>query len=126
MNSASPSTLVFLRNLAIVALVALAIVVTPGGGTGLSVVLWLLTIGFFASIVLLGARMYREHRLTLESLSVLERSVAYGSIGLAFLDFTATNRLFDLGGVGVLVWLAVLGGCSYGVFWVWRHASQYS
>jgi hypothetical protein len=114
-----------LRNFAIVALVALAIALAPGGGTGLSVALWLLTVAFFVSIALLGYRLYREHRFTIESLSVTERAVAYGSIGLAFVDFTATNRLASLGGIGWLIWLSVLGLSSYGIFWVWRHATQY-
>ncbi|MDX6643029.1 MAG: hypothetical protein QOD76_991, partial [Solirubrobacteraceae bacterium] len=47
-------------NFAILALIALAIVVLPGGGTGLSVVLWLLTIAFFVAISLFGFRLYRE------------------------------------------------------------------
>jgi O-antigen/teichoic acid export membrane protein len=114
-----------LRNFAIVALVALAIAVAPGGGTGLSLVLWLISVGFFASIALFGARLYRENRFTIESLSQTERAVAYGSIALAFVNFTATRRLFDLGGAGVLLWLAILGLCSYGIYWVWRHSSQY-
>ena len=114
-----------LRNFAIVALVALAIVVTPGGGTGLSLMLWMLSIAFFASIALFGARLYRENTFTIESLSLTERAVMYGSIAGAFVNFTATRRLFDLGGAGVLLWLAILGLCSYGIYWVWRHASQY-
>jgi len=114
-----------LRNFAIVALIALLIALAPGGGTGLTVALWVLTVAFFVSIALLGYRLFREYRFTLESLSDLERWVAYGSVGVAFVDFTATRRLFDLGGGGVLVWLGVLGLCSYGIFWVWRHASQY-
>lgn len=112
-------------NFAIVALIALAIVLVPGGGTGLSVVLWLLTIAFFVAIALLGFRLYREHRYTIESLSVTERGVAYGSVGLAFLAFVATQRLFDLGGGGILLWLAILGLCSYGIFWAWTHSQQY-
>jgi O-antigen/teichoic acid export membrane protein len=114
-----------LRNFAIVALVALAIAVAPGGGTGLSLVMWLVSVLFFWSIAFLGARLYRENRFTIESLSTVERGVAYGSIGLAFVNFTATRRLFDVGGAGVLIWLAILGLCSYGIYWVWRHASQY-
>jgi drug/metabolite transporter (DMT)-like permease len=113
------------RNFGILALIALAIVIVPGGGTGLSVVLWLLTIAFFVAIALLGFRLYREHRFTIESLSVTERGVAYGSIGLAFLDFVGTQRLFDLGGGGVLIWLALLGACSYGIYWAWTHSQQY-
>jgi hypothetical protein len=114
-----------LRNFAIVALVALVIALAPGGGTGLAVALWLVTVAFFASIALLGARLYREYHFTIESLSVLERTVAYVSIGMAFVAFTATSRLFGLGGAGVLIWLAILGACSYGIYWVWRHATQY-
>jgi O-antigen/teichoic acid export membrane protein len=114
-----------LRNFGIIALVALAITVAPGGGTGLSLVLWLLSIAFFAAIALFGARLYRENRFTIESLSLTERAVAYCSIAGAFVNFTATRRLFDLGGAGVLLWLAILGLCSYGIYWVWRHSTQY-
>jgi hypothetical protein len=114
-----------LRNFGIVALVALVIALAPGGGVGLAVALWVLTVAFFATIALFGYRMYRENRMTIDSLSTLERTVAYVSIGAAFVAFTATSRLFDIGGGGVLIWLAILGLCSYGIFWVWRHASQY-
>ena len=115
----------FLRNLGIVALVALAITVAPGGGTGLSLVLWLLSIAFFAAIAFFGARLYRDNRFTIESLSFTERAVAYGSIPGALVNFTGTRRLFDLGGAGVLIWLTILGLCSYGIYWVWRHSTEY-
>lgn len=111
--------------LAIVALIALALVLLPGGGSALDVVLTLLTIAFFAVIALLGYRLYRQYRFELESLAPRQRLVLYSSIGLAFLTFTATNRLFDEGGLGVLAWLALLGLCSYGVFWVWTQYRSY-
>ena len=114
-----------LRNFAIVALVALAIVLAPGGGTGLSIVLWLLTVAFFASIAFLGWRLYMEHRFTLDSLATTQRAVLYGSIALAFWDFAAVKRLWNLGGAGIVVWVALLGAASYGVFWVWRQAREY-
>jgi hypothetical protein len=110
---------------AIIALIALAIVALPGGGSALEVVLTLLTIGFFAAIALLGVRLYREHRFELDSLDTRQRLVLYGSVGLAFLTFTATNRLFDAGGAGALAWFALLGLCSYGVFWVWTRYRAY-
>ena len=44
---------------------------------------------------------------------------------MAFLTFTATNRLFNLGGVGVLAWLALLGAASYGGFWVFTRYRRY-
>ena len=111
--------------LGIVALVALGLFLLPGGGAALNIALTALTIAFFVAIGLLGYRLYREHRFEVESLSTAERLVLYGSVGVAFLTFTATNRLFDQGGVGVLAWLALLGLCSYGVFWVWTRYRSY-
>lgn len=109
----------------VIMLVALALTVLPGGGSALDVALTLLTIIFFTAIAMLGYRLYREHRFEIESLEPAQRLVLYGSIGLAFLTFTATNRLFDEGGVGVLLWLALLALCSYGIFWVWTRYRSY-
>jgi len=111
------------RNFAIVALVALGFAVLPGGSSTLSVILAILTIGFFAAIALLGFRLYREHRFTIESLETTQRAVLYGSVGLAVLTFAASGRLLQ--GAGVLVWLALLGLASYGVFWVFQRYRRY-
>src|SRR3712207_17145 len=88
----------------------------PGGESTLDVVLTLLTIVFFAAIAILGYRLFREHRFTLESLEPVQRAVLYGSIGLAILTFASSPRLLQ--GVGILVWLALLAVASYGVYWV--------
>ena len=113
------------RNFAILALIALAIVVVPGGGPALTVVLTLLTIAFFTGIALLGYRLYRDQHFTLESMSERQRFVLYASIGLAFLTFTATSRLFNAGGLGVVAWLVLLAICSYGVMWVFVSYRRY-
>ena len=89
--------------LGVVALVALVSVLLPGGGSALDVVLTVLTIAFFTAIALLGYRLYRQYRFELESLPERQRLVLYGSLALALLTFTATNRLFDTGGLGRLV-----------------------
>jgi hypothetical protein len=109
----------------VVALVALLLVVLPGGGSALDVALTLLTIAFFATIAMFGYRLYREHHFELDSLEPRQRLVLYASLGLALLTVTATNRLFDEGGLGVLAWLALLGLCSYGVFWVYTQYRRY-
>jgi hypothetical protein len=110
----------------IVALIALVLFLIPGGGSALDVMLTLLSIAFFVAIALLAARLYREHRFTIESLSDRERQVLYGSIGLALLTFAAARRMFDEGGFGVMAWLALLGLASYGVYWTWRSSQEYS
>lgn len=115
----------FARNFAIIALVALGITLIPGGGPTLDVLVTLVTIAFFTAIALLGYRLYREHHFTLDALEPRQRLVLYASIGLAFLTFAATQRLFDVGGLGVLAWLALLGLASYGVFWVFQQSRRF-
>jgi len=115
----------FAWKLGVVALIALALVALPGGGAALDIVLTALTIAFFAAIAFLGYRLYRQYRFELDTLQDNQRLVLYGSIGLALLTFTATDRLFDQGGAGVIVWLALLALCSYGIFWVWTRYRSY-
>ena len=109
-----------------VALIALVFTVTPGGGSTLEVMITILTIAFFVLIALLGYRLYRENTFTLESLTDRQRGVLYASVGGAFLVFAAARRLFDYGGGGVVIWIALLGLCSYGIYWVWTTARDYA
>jgi drug/metabolite transporter (DMT)-like permease len=109
----------------LIALVALALVVLPGGGSALNVVLTLLSVAFFVAIAFVVYRMFRQYRVEIETLAPRTRLALYGSIALALLTFTATSRLFDSGGFGVLAWLALLAMASYGVYWVWTQYRAY-
>jgi hypothetical protein len=109
----------------VIALVALLLEVLPGGGNALDVVLTALTIAFFAAIALLVARMYRQYRLDIETLDSSIRLALYGSLAIAVLTFTGTDRLFDAGGGGLLAWFALLALASYGLFWAWTHYRRY-
>jgi hypothetical protein len=71
------------------------------------------------------ARTYRQYRLDIETLDSNIRLALYGSLGLAVLTFTGTDRLFDAGGAGVLAWFALLGVASYGLFWAWTRYRRY-
>ena len=114
------------RNFGIIALVALALIALPGGGAAANVAVTLISVAFFVAIAVFGYRMYREHRFTLDSLADRERLVLYGSVALAFLTFVASRRLFAMnGGLGVLIFLALLGLASYGVFWVFQRSRRY-
>jgi hypothetical protein len=113
-------------NFSILLLVALAFTLLPGGGSTLQVLITILGIVFFAAIALYGYRLYREHHFTLDALAERERLVLYASVGLAFLTFVGSRRLFNLqGGLGVLVFLVLLGLASYGVFWVFTRSRRY-
>jgi len=109
----------------VIALVALVLTALPGGGNALDVLLSVLTMAFFAAIALLVARMYRQYRLDIESLDANIKLAMYGSLAIAVLTFTGTDRLFDAGGAGVLVWFALLALASYGIFWAWTRYRRY-
>ncbi len=112
--------------IAIILLVALALTVLPGGGGALNVVLTLVSLAFFTAIAFLGYRLFHQFRFELESLGDRPRGVLYGATGLAFLTICATNRMFDTGGLGALAWIALLGICGYGLYWVWTQYRSYA
>lgn len=116
----------FAWKLGVVALVALVIVVLPGGGDALDVVLAVLSIAFLGAIMFLGYRLYRQYQFELDSLHANARLALYGSIAGAVLTIVGTNRLFDVGGGGVILWFALLALCSYGLYWVWTQYRSYS
>ncbi|MEA2331669.1 MAG: hypothetical protein QOH58_1807 [Thermoleophilaceae bacterium] len=115
----------FAWKLGVVALVALVVVVLPGGGAALDVLLTSLSIAFLAAIAFLGYRLHHQYRLDLDTLEPNVRLALYGSLALAILTIVATSRLFDVGGAGVLAWFALLGLCSYGIYWVWTQYRSY-
>jgi hypothetical protein len=110
---------------ALIALVALALTVLPGGGGALDVTLALISIAFFTAIAVLGYRLYLRFRGDIEGLPEGQRWAFYGAIGLAFVTLCATGRLFDAGGVGAVTWLALLGLCSFALYWVWGRYRSY-
>lgn len=116
----------FAWKLGVVALIALAVVVLPGGGNALDVVLALLSIVFLAAIAFLAYRLYGQYRMDIDGLEPNTRLALYGSIGLAILTVVATDRLFDVGGAGIIAWFALLALCSYGLYWVWVQYRSYS
>ncbi|NLT07307.1 MAG: hypothetical protein GXY03_13505 [Solirubrobacterales bacterium] len=110
---------------ALIAAVALALTALPGADHALDMVLTALTIAFLAAIAFLGYRMYSRFQFELDSLPDRNRAVLYGSIGLVLLSLAATSRLFDVGGAGVIVWLALLAASAYGAYWVYARYRAY-
>jgi hypothetical protein len=113
------------RNIAIIALVALAIVVIPGGGNAADLVIATISLAFLAAIAWLGRRLYREHQFTLMSLSSAHRALLYGAIALIFMTLVATDRLWNTG-LGLLAWFCLLGAASAALYYVWTESRRYS
>jgi Kef-type K+ transport system membrane component KefB len=107
------------RNIAIIALIAAAVVVIPGGGPAVNVILTVIGIAFFAAIAFLGYRLFMENRFTLDALPTRDRAILYVSVAIAMLGFAGASRW------GVLVFVALLALASYGVFWVIMQQRKY-
>jgi hypothetical protein len=115
----------FAWKLGVVALIALAFTVLPGGGNALDVATAFLGIVFLAAIAFLGYRLYTQYRIDIDGLEPNVRLALYGSIALAILTIVGSDRLFDAGGAGIVGWFALLALCSYGIYWVWTQYRQY-
>ena len=114
-----------LRNFAILILIAVAVWQLPGGGTATVTINNILGILFAGSLIFFGYRMYMEHRGSLFMLEDRVRALLYGSIGMIALALIATQRLWDEGGFGALVWLALIGAGVYGCVTVYRASREY-
>ena len=114
-----------LRNIGIIALVAVAIAFIPGGSGTAELALALLSLAFIAAIGFLGYRLYMENKFTLWSMSDRHRAQLYGGVAVAFMTLTATDRLLD-SGFGFVVWVALLAGSVLAVYNAWIESRRYS
>lgn len=114
-----------LRNGLIVVAIAAAIHFTPGGGRTADVVGALLSIAIIVAFVLIGVRLYREHRTTIFSLGERHRGYLYGALAVIVVAMGGRERMWDTG-PGILLWLAAIGAASYALVLVWRHWREYS
>lgn len=112
------------RNIAIILVLALLVVLVPGGGTGSSVAIQAVSLAFLATLVWFGAMMYRQHRVALYGLGDRRRAILYAALAVATLTLTATPRLWHTG-VGSVVWLVLLAGAVYAVIAIVWSARRY-
>jgi hypothetical protein len=112
------------RNVLIIALLALAVAFVPGGGKTSSVIVQIISFAFLAVISVWAFRLYREHRVDLYSLGDRNRAILYVSGGVALLTVTGTPRLWNTG-AGVLVWFVLIAAASFGVYSVFRAWRSY-
>jgi hypothetical protein len=114
-----------IRNILIIVALALVVWLVPGGGTGSSTIYNVLTIILTAGLLFFGYRLYMEHRATIFGLGDNQRAMLYGSVAVATVALLATNKLWDEGGLGALLWFALLSLAGWGIYRVWRAYSEY-
>jgi hypothetical protein len=114
------------RNIAIVALIAAAVFLLPGGGQAASTFEAILLIGFGIGFGYLGLRLYREFRVTVHGLGDRHRALLYGSLALiAFLIAGYSRMLHHSSTLVGLIWFVLLLLVLYALMVVYRHWRSY-
>jgi hypothetical protein len=113
-----------LRNVVIIALLALGLTVLPGGGNVATAIITALSLIFLAAIGLLLARVWRESSLTRDVMSDRQRTIVYGSLGALALMIAGLDELLDTGG-GTVAWLVIVAVSVYLLVTTWREVNSY-
>jgi small-conductance mechanosensitive channel len=113
----------FVRGMAIVALVSLAIVLLSLQES-LVTANALVRIAFFLAIAFFLFMLWRDRRSDIEAWSDLSRRTFYGAIVLAVIDIGAVIGLGPTG-PDAIVFFVVLGCCAWAVYRVWRREHRY-
>jgi hypothetical protein len=114
-----------LRNVAIIALLALAIAVLPGGGAAAETVLTAVSMAFLAAIAFFVYRIYREQQMTLLTVSDGRRAILFGAVGAIALLIVGFEEFTGWAG-GFAVWLVLMLAAGLAIFLVWREATSYT
>jgi hypothetical protein len=101
------------RNIAIILALAAVDAYAPGGGTASTIIIQAVSIAFLAVIAWFALITYRQHRVALYSLGDGRRAALYVAVGVAVVTLSATSRLWNAGGGGVLAWLVLVGAAAY-------------
>jgi hypothetical protein len=113
-----------LRNVAIIALLALVVAEAPGGGDVAEGILAAITVAFLVLIGAIGYQLYRQNRLALMTLEDRPRAVLLVALGAIVLMIAGADELLDTG-LGLFVWLAVLGISIFSIFRVYQDSQSY-
>jgi xanthine/uracil/vitamin C permease (AzgA family) len=113
-----------LRNIAIIALIAVPVAFLPGGGAAARAVLAALGLLFLATIGFAAYQGYRSNSLTITTLPDLQRAVFWSAVGLIVLMIAAADEMLDTAG-GTLVWIGLLALSVVAILRVWTEAHRY-
>jgi hypothetical protein len=112
-----------LRNAAIIALLALAITVIPGGGNVVNGLLLALSLIFSGALAMLAIRFWRDNSLSRDAMTDRQRGLIYSALGVIALMVAGTDELLATG-VGTVAWVAILVASVWLIFNTWREANS--
>ena len=112
------------RNVAIILLLALAVVVLPGGGNAATAVVTALSLAFLAAIGFFAAGLYRRSQFTLSALPDSRRALLYSAVGAIALMIAGADELLETA-AGTLAWIGILVLSVLAIVVVVREAETY-
>jgi hypothetical protein len=115
-----------IRNVAIIALLALGVTVLPGGDAAADTLLSALGIAFLAAISWFAYTFYRRQELTLAAMPDGRRAILFGSVGLIALLIAGYDQFRAWGNGAILGWICLLAAAIIAIVVVWREATTYS
>ena len=114
-----------IRNILIVIALALAVWLIPGGDAASVTISNILSIIFVGGLLFLAYRLYMENRETIFGLEERQRGMLYAGLALISITLVATRRMWDAGGLGAILWLALMATGIYAIYGVWRAYRTY-
>jgi hypothetical protein len=113
------------RNIAIIALIAVPIAFVPGGGNAARAVVAFLMMAFLATIAVAARQVYRQNRLTFDTLTDQHRAVLLGAVGVIVLMIAGADELLGGGGGGAFLWVALMACAVVAIIGIWNRAHTY-
>ncbi len=113
------------RNVAIIAILAVPIAFMPGGGNAAAAVLVTLGMAFLASLAVAARQIYRENRLTFDSLPHDQRGVLFVAIGVIVLMIAGAGKMLGGGGLSAVIWVTLTACAVIAIIGVWMRAHTY-
>lgn len=114
-----------LRNVAIIAGLALIVAVAPGGDAAAETLLTAISIAFLTAIALAVYRLYMSQQLVLSTLSDGRRTLLYGAVGAITLLIAGFEQ-FEGSSGGLLLWVMLMALAAVAIFRVYRDATRYT
>lgn len=111
---------------AVIALLALAVVALPGGGSFASLVGNAVQAAFLALIAYGMVQLYRNQSEWLGSLSDRDRGIVYGAVAIALLAIVAVGRFRELWNGGIALVLVIMAACAFAIYQVWKNSQRWS
>ena len=113
------------RNLGIIAVIALALALAGGtSGRVFDVLFLILNIAFAVALLYFGITLYRRNRGTFDLMPASRRYALYACAG-ALLLLILTSWAWVSTPLAALAFFGLVGGLGYAVWWLWQDSRRY-